>query len=1200
MSQKLSVFSLIFPQDTLDVLFTRSDEFRRLSLSLQRFFSENYKNLEQLSRSIIRTSDILLEYISRFTYKELNCYHLSKNLTTFLRHFGEDSSTLYNSLSSEINLNLNQILDNISRNKRSELEALIYQLSEYNGMELKYSQILQSYKIMVRDTEEMLIRWQDSLKEAKSLYNMSANSRNMQKIKKSVDKIQKYERKLDLLVIAINQKRRDFIVKVFETLNSFEKTYEAVLRELLELWKKHSDALCSFISLFTQTFHENKESFNSLKSLNWGYPSSCRIALIDPPNDQSPNVQKFPDFIENPNQVKDLNLIDYADWVLDYLESIYKTAEERRKILKHTKQAMVDMVSEHENCGKLLAKTLKNVILSVSWSIFGEEIFAGSEKVVQIFETITKKLINFANYALVKLAPIDSILFELRGELKLSQTMTTKSLKEHTSVRNTLMKAQNSSAKLSKIKDAASNIKDLQNLTRTSMIETAKIIKGQVEELNDSEKKRIESFKTNISHIIEQIENYFSDLTIYLKSINVQDRLIEIDVQKIFLKVISTEAKLEELYGNSFKEQMLLLKEKDIQFISEFNPQTHPLYLKLVARSAADDPELSSSIRPSIISNQDSPILNKDPDFILERKNGINTEQLIPDSSMEKDRTVNNLQNGVPMVSQESLDSPKPIIIRRKKSLENLNISPGKEIKLFNNGNPESSERRNTNSIIDPENLDRQIDKSINFDLSSSPKKKKSTYAFFANKFGLVNDEIVVSVFSCALMDRMLIQGKIFVSNKKLAFHSYFNKHTFIGETKMIIPRSDISKIEKRYNALIFDNSIAIITTRGELFFTSFVFRDKAYACIVKTLRPPEQKDINSFNENQNIVEENESKAQEELEPMPISGGAPGLDPSPSSLVGEIQKDPELTQKLNDRKVKINDILPKSEMFTEHKFSFKVPWTSRIEDVYRIIFSGEKFSYKDKDYNGFWEYLKAEKCEDTNIIISDFEPKPPLFYQSSTNLDKLPSEPLVSTRNIEFIHPVRKTGIPLMPKSCPVKELQKIFWINDKEFRVFSEVRTEKIPYSDSFYTGVQYTVTENDGKIEVGFKFGLVWVKQTIMKKTIEKKVISETIESTNEVTLPVMKEILKYRLNSQDYKDKYGSKVAAGPGNDNSGGKNENQNNVDNEEFENLKKEVENQKKEIKEIRENAKKTEIGVLVLIIFNISVFLYVVIRWMLF
>lgn len=70
---------------------------------------------------------------------------------------------------------------------------------------------------------------------------------------------------------------------------------------------------------------------------------------------------------------------------------------------------------------------------------------------------------------------------------------------------------------------------------------------------------------------------------------------------------------------------------------------------------------------------------------------------------------------------------------------------------------------------------------------------------------------------------------------KKLYFHSYFNKgNLFFGNTKLLVPKEDMLKLEKSTNAMIFDNSISIYTSKGKLFFTSFIYRDKAYDKIIQ------------------------------------------------------------------------------------------------------------------------------------------------------------------------------------------------------------------------------------------------------------------------------------------------------------------------------------------------------------------------------
>lgn len=52
----------------------------------------------------------------------------------------------------------------------------------------------------------------------------------------------------------------------------------------------------------------------------------------------------------------------------------------------------------------------------------------------------------------------------------------------------------------------------------------------------------------------------------------------------------------------------------------------------------------------------------------------------------------------------------------------------------------------------------------------------------------------------------------------------------------MQIPKKDIRKVEKRFNAIVFDNSISITTINGEVFLTSFFSRNEAYDLICSAL----------------------------------------------------------------------------------------------------------------------------------------------------------------------------------------------------------------------------------------------------------------------------------------------------------------------------------------------------------------------------
>ena len=81
---------------------------------------------------------------------------------------------------------------------------------------------------------------------------------------------------------------------------------------------------------------------------------------------------------------------------------------------------------------------------------------------------------------------------------------------------------------------------------------------------------------------------------------------------------------------------------------------------------------------------------------------------------------------------------------------------------------------------------------------------------------------------------KILIQGRLYVTNKRLCFHSYFHDKTIFGkETKILIPLANIARVEKKTNVMVFDNSISIFTKEErEIFITSFMFRDQAHELI--------------------------------------------------------------------------------------------------------------------------------------------------------------------------------------------------------------------------------------------------------------------------------------------------------------------------------------------------------------------------------
>jgi len=107
------------------------------------------------------------------------------------------------------------------------------------------------------------------------------------------------------------------------------------------------------------------------------------------------------------------------------------------------------------------------------------------------------------------------------------------------------------------------------------------------------------------------------------------------------------------------------------------------------------------------------------------------------------------------------------------------------------------------------------------------PNRKRHEDIFYFDADEIINP----NTFSCALSDKILLQGKLFITNKKLVFYSWFNNASLFGTTLIEIPKSDIVEVTKQYN-MIFDNSIEVQTKNVKFFFTSFVYRDKCYTLI--------------------------------------------------------------------------------------------------------------------------------------------------------------------------------------------------------------------------------------------------------------------------------------------------------------------------------------------------------------------------------
>lgn len=102
----------------------------------------------------------------------------------------------------------------------------------------------------------------------------------------------------------------------------------------------------------------------------------------------------------------------------------------------------------------------------------------------------------------------------------------------------------------------------------------------------------------------------------------------------------------------------------------------------------------------------------------------------------------------------------------------------------------------------------------------------------FKSRFHLYEHEFLISKHSWAMFDKILLQGKIYITNQRLCFFSIFNNTSLVfgSATKWIVPLHDIKKVETSTTALLYDNAIVVHKkNREQMKFVSIKNRDDVY-----------------------------------------------------------------------------------------------------------------------------------------------------------------------------------------------------------------------------------------------------------------------------------------------------------------------------------------------------------------------------------
>ncbi|KAJ8380962.1 hypothetical protein SKAU_G00017400 [Synaphobranchus kaupii] len=161
------------------------------------------------------------------------------------------------------------------------------------------------------------------------------------------------------------------------------------------------------------------------------------------------------------------------------------------------------------------------------------------------------------------------------------------------------------------------------------------------------------------------------------------------------------------------------------------------------------------------------------------------------------------------------------------------NGRPGADLQLLLDAESDLSERRRKAALVRSKTFDHSPLSQISSDCEAKIERKKSQ----TNQFSKTNaqyhkifteiskDELLRQSYTCALQKDILYQGKLFVSDNWICFHS----KVFGKDTKIAIPVLSVTLIKKTKTAILVPNALVVVTTNERHMFVSFLSRDTTY-----------------------------------------------------------------------------------------------------------------------------------------------------------------------------------------------------------------------------------------------------------------------------------------------------------------------------------------------------------------------------------
>lgn len=157
----------------------------------------------------------------------------------------------------------------------------------------------------------------------------------------------------------------------------------------------------------------------------------------------------------------------------------------------------------------------------------------------------------------------------------------------------------------------------------------------------------------------------------------------------------------------------------------------------------------------------------------------------------------------------------------------------------------QSSARRKP-ALVRSKTFDHSLLRDAPTDGDHKIERKKSHYSQLSKTNGhyhkifkeISKDEHLQQSYTCALQKDILYQGRMFVSEHWICFHS----KVFGKDTKIAIPVVSVTNIKKTKTALLLPNALVVSTNNDRYVFVSFLSRDNTYKFLLSVCLHLEEK----------------------------------------------------------------------------------------------------------------------------------------------------------------------------------------------------------------------------------------------------------------------------------------------------------------------------------------------------------------------